>query len=147
MKHFIGLLFLLSSGMACASDITVKNAWIAATAPGQQVGGAYMDISSAQGAELVGAASPAAGKVMLHSMTMKGGVMEMRPMKSLAIPSGKTVSLSPSGMHLMLMNLGKPLAEGESVPLKLDFVQGGKRVFVEVDARVVSMAHHMMEMN
>lgn len=140
------MLLLFASLSAHASDITVTRAWAAATAPGQQVGGAYMDISSKNGARLVSAQSPV-GKVMIHSMAMKNGVMEMRRMKVLDIPSGKTVSFSPQGMHLMLTDLRKPLAEGESVPLKLTFVQDGKQVEITVDAKVMTMAHQMMKMD
>ncbi len=146
MKYIFGIFLLCASLMANASGISVSNAWVAATAPGQQVGGAYMDISSQTDARLVAAQSPVSGKVMIHSMTMKNGIMEMRKMKYLDIPAGKTVSLSPEGMHLMLMKLKGPLAEGESVPLKLTFVQDGKKVEVNVDAKVMSMVHHM-EMN
>lgn len=146
MKYCLGMLFLFASLCAHASDITVTRAWAAATSPGQQVGGAYMDISSKHGARLVSAQSPVSDKVTIHSMSMKNGVMEMRKMKSLEIPAGKTVSLSPEGVHLMLMDIKKPLAEGENIPLKLVFVQDGKQIEMTVNAKVTSMMHHM-EMN
>ena len=146
MKYLFGIFLLFASLVASASGITVSKAWVAATAPGQQVGGAYMDISSKTDARLVSAQSPVSGKVMIHSMTMKNGIMEMRKMKYLDIPAGKTVSLSPEGMHLMLMKLEKPLVEGQTVPLALIFVQDGKKTEVKVDAKVMTMVHHM-EMN
>lgn len=146
MKYLLGIFLFCASLVANASGISVTHAWVAATAPGQQVGGAYMDISSEKDARLVSAKSPVSGKVMIHSMTMKNGIMVMRPMKYLEIPAGKTVSLSPEGMHLMLMKLKGPLAEGQTVPLTLTFVQDGKKAELKVDAKVMTMVHHM-EMN
>ncbi|HQT25127.1 MAG TPA: copper chaperone PCu(A)C, partial [Burkholderiales bacterium] len=121
MKSLIGLVLFICSGFACAQGIEVTHAWVAATAPGQQVGGAYMDISSSSDVRLVNAESPVAKKVMIHAMIMKNGVMEMRHRKFLEIPAGKKVSLSPGKMHLMLMDIKKPLAEGDVVPIRLDF--------------------------
>lgn len=146
MKYCLGLFLLFSSIVAQASDVTVTKAWVAATAPGQQVGGAYMDISSKAGAKLIAAQSPVSGKVMIHSMTMKNGVMQMRKMKSLDVPPGQTVSLSPQGMHLMLMHLKGPLVEGQRVPIKLTFIQGDKKSEIDVEAKVMTMVQHM-EMN
>ncbi len=144
MKALIGAILCLSCGMAYAADpIAVTHAWAAATAPGQQVGGAYMDISSRKDARLVRAESPVAGKVMIHSMTMKNGIMEMRKVDALDIPAGKTVSLEPGKMHLMLMDLKKRLVPGEQVPLRLTFVQDGKETGIDVDAAVTGMSRHM----
>lgn len=143
VKSLIGLILAACCSPAFAGGLSVTHAWAAATAPGQEVGGAYMDISSDMDAKLVRAESPAAKKVMIHNMMMKNGVMEMRAMKSLAIPAGKTVRLSPDGMHLMLMDIRKPLLQGEHVPIKLTFVHGGKEIGVDVDAEVMSMESHM----
>ncbi len=144
LKPFIGAILGLFCGMAFAADpVSVTHAWVAATAPGQQVGGAYMDISSQEDVRLVRAESPVAGKVMIHSMTMKNGIMEMRKVDALDIPAGKTVSLAPGKMHLMLMDMKKRLVPGERVPLRLTFVQDGKETGVDVDAAVTGMSRHM----
>lgn len=44
---------------AWAAGISVTDAWVRATMPGQKVSGAYMQIRSDVDARLVGAASPA----------------------------------------------------------------------------------------
>ena len=102
-----------------------------------------MDISSDADAKLVKTSSPVAGKVDVHVMSMKNGIMEMRPITVLDIPAGKTVHLAPGKMHLMLMDVKKRLVPGEHVALKLTFMQGDRKTLLDVDAQVMSMAHHM----
>jgi copper(I)-binding protein len=64
-------------------------------------------------------------------------MMKMRAVDKVALPAGKTVELKAGGYHVMLMNLAKPLKEGESVPLKLTFEdKSGKRVTQDVNATV-----------
>ena len=43
----------------------------------------------------------------------------MGPVDSLALPAGKIVELKPGGYHIMLMQLKRPLKEGESVAISL----------------------------
>ena len=54
--------------------------------------------------------------------------------QAIDLPKGKTVSLQPGGFHIMLMNLPKPIAAGEIIPLTLTVESGGKRQTVEVKA-------------
>ncbi|MDP3124813.1 MAG: copper chaperone PCu(A)C, partial [Thiobacillus sp.] len=63
-----------------------------------------------------------------------GDVMRMREVQALDLPKGKTVALQPGGFHIMLMNLKKPIAAGEIIPLTLVIESGGKRQNVEVKA-------------
>jgi copper(I)-binding protein len=70
-------------------------------------------------------------------MKMDGGMMTMRAVDKLPLPAGKTVELKAGGYHVMLMDLAKPLKEGDSVPLKLTFEdKGGKKVTQDVIAPV-----------
>jgi periplasmic copper chaperone A len=128
--------FVLSAPVF-AQSITVSNAWVRGTVPAQTVSGAYMDITSKDGAKLVGFASPLAGRLELHEMRMEGDVMKMRELNELALPAGKTVKLDPGGYHLMLLELKQPLKPGTVAPLTLT-IEGrdGKRAEVEVQAEV-----------
>ena len=59
-------------------------------------------------------------------MTMTNGVMTMRPLDGgLAIEPGKTVTLAPGGLHLMLTDLKQPLKEGEMLAITLQFEKAG----------------------
>jgi copper(I)-binding protein len=59
---------------------------------------------------------------------MEGDIMRMRDIAGgLDLPAGKTVELSPNGLHLMLTGLKQPLAAGTAVPLVLQFVDADGR--------------------
>lgn len=104
---------------ACADGVNVANAWVRPPAPGQTVASAYVELTSARDAALVGAGSAVAARVEMHSMTMDGGVMRMRALPRIELPAGQTVKLAPGGMHLMLIDLKQPLRPGATVPLVL----------------------------
>jgi copper(I)-binding protein len=117
--------------------VRVDDAWARATAPGQQVAGAFMDLTSARGAKLVGARSPAAEHTEIHLMRMVGDRMEMRALESLDLPAGEKVSLKPGGYHIMLINLAQPLKPGMTVPITLEIKDAqGKTDKLEVRAEV-----------
>ncbi len=137
----------LAAQSAWAANISVSDAWARATMPGQKVSGAYMQIQSDVDARLVSASSPAIPRVEVHEMKMDGDVMRMREVKAIELPKGKTVTLEPGGFHIMLMNLQKPIAAGDVIPLKLVVESGGKQQTVEVKAEArasgsASMQHH-----
>lgn len=145
MKRLIMLGLLLLAQTAIAADVKVDNAWIRATAPGQQVAGAYMQITSPVNATLMKVQSPAAGRMEIHLMRMNHGVMEMREVGTLALPKGETVKLAPGGFHLMLFDLKQPFKEGETVPIKLIIQTADKkRETVNVVAQVRGLSGQMM---
>ena len=150
MKVLVAASLLASAASlpAWAANISVSDAWARATMPGQPVSGAYMKIQSDADARLISASSTAVPRVEVHEMKMDGDVMRMREVKAIDLPKGKTVSLEPGGFHIMLMNLPKPIAAGEVIPLTLVVESGGKRQTVEVKAEARSpmgakpMQHH-----
>ncbi len=130
-------LSVLLAAPSWASDIAVQRAWARATAPGQAVAGVYMDLRAARPMRVVGAASPAAERVELHTMAMQEGVMVMRRVPEIGLPAGQTVELKPGSLHVMLIGLKAPLQEGQTVPLTLQLRDAaGKPSEVEVKAEV-----------
>jgi len=107
------------AGEAPAQPVTVKDAWVRAPAPGQKVAGAYMELVSRTNLELTAVASPAAARAELHSASVEEGVMRMRPVARIELPSGKAVKLAPGGLHIMLIDVKQPLKPGDKVPLTL----------------------------
>jgi copper(I)-binding protein len=70
--------------------------------------------------------SDASAECQLHSMTMDKGVMKMSPVEGgLEIKAGETVTLKPSSMHLMFLNLKHPLEQGSTVAATLLFEKAG----------------------
>ncbi|HEX7373505.1 MAG TPA: copper chaperone PCu(A)C [Steroidobacteraceae bacterium] len=121
---------------AWADAPAVRDAWARATPPGSDVAAVYLTLVGDKLAdELQGASTPRAAMTHLHSMDDSGGMARMRAVEGLAVPAGKTVTLAPQGLHLMLMGLAKPLAAGERFPLTLHFAKGGDRT---IEVRVQS---------
>jgi copper(I)-binding protein len=112
-----------------AGDLVITQAWSRATPGGAKIGGGYLTIENKGSApdRLIGGSADVAGKVEVHEMAMKNGVMTMRPLdKGLSIEPGKTVKLGPGGYHLMLFDLKSPLKQGDKLPLTLEFEKAGK---------------------
>lgn len=118
-------------------SVQVENPWSRPTPPGTPMGVGYMTISnhSDQDIRLVAAESPRAGHVSIHETSMKDDVMRMQSVKGgLRIPAGESVKFKPMSYHLMLEQLKQPLAEGEKIPVTLDF-EGVDDISVELTVR------------
>lgn len=109
-------------------SISIKDAWIRATPNGAKVAGGYATITNTGGAgdRLVSASIPPAPNGEVHEMSMDGGIMRMRTLdKGLEIPPGGTITLQPSGYHIMFINPTAPLKEGETLAGTLTFEKAG----------------------
>ncbi len=132
---------LCAAAAQAAVPVDVKDAWVRAPAPGQKVAGAYMELVSRGNLALISVASPAAGRVDLHNTMMEDGVMKMRPVNRVELPSGKAVKLEPGGLHLMLIDVKLPLKPGAKVPLALTVQRADlSRVVFTVHAEVRAVA-------
>jgi len=117
---------LMLGGAAVSADpasVRVDAAWSRALPPVSENGAAYVTVTNL-GVEpdaLVGADTPMAERAELHEHVMQGGLMKMRKVASVALAPGDGVAMEPGGLHVMLMQLAHPLAEGASFPLTLHF--------------------------
>jgi copper(I)-binding protein len=128
---------LLVLALSAAAQVTVTDPWARATVAGQKATGAFMQLTSATNAVLIDAASPVAKIVEIHEMKMDAGVMKMAAVEKLPLPAGKPVALAPGGYHVMLMDLTRPLKEGETIPLTLTVTDAsGRTQKIEVRAAV-----------
>lgn len=132
------MLVALSAYAQRGADIDVRSAWAWPTVAGQTGTGAFMHLTSKDGARVIGASSAVAGVVEIHEMAMVGNVMRMRPIVSLDLPPGSTVELKPGGHHMMLMDLKRPLAAGEKIKVELRLETRDKKLVtqpVEIEIR------------
>ncbi|MDA1116832.1 MAG: copper chaperone PCu(A)C [Proteobacteria bacterium] len=108
--------------------MSVEQPWSRATPPGATIGAGFMQLKNAGGTaqRVVGASSPVAGRVEMHVTTREGDVMKMRQVQAFDIPAGGSFELKPGGVHLMLVDLRRPLNKGEKVPLTLKLEKGGE---------------------
>ena len=135
MRILVAVL-VLCAGAAHAS-VTATEAWVRGTVPAQKTTGAFVTLHSSEGARLVGVTTPAAQSAEIHASEEKQGVMHMHALDSIDLPAGRPVELKPGGFHIMLVNLTRPLAAGEQVPLTFTVEdRRGKRTQVEVRAQV-----------
>jgi len=86
---------------------------------------------------LVGVDTDVAAMVQVHETVTEGNVAHMQEVAGgLAIPAGGTVQLKPGGYHVMLMQLTRTVAEGDSVDLTFTFSDGSAvKVTAPVRAR------------
>jgi copper(I)-binding protein len=115
-------------------SLTIENPWTRPTIGKMKTGAGYMKIvnKGAAGDTLVSVASPAAGKLELHTHIREGDVMKMRRVEGgIDIPAGGMAELKPGGLHIMLFDLKEPLKEGDVLPMTLSFRNAGS-VRIEV---------------
>lgn len=131
------LMFASSAAMpaiAGSEDIVVEDAWARASIGVNRPGAAYMTIRNTgdEAVTLTGLRTDLAMMPDIHqTSTNAEGVSSMAPAGEIEIAPGEAVSLEPGGLHAMLMRLQRPMAEGESFSLTLDFSDGGE-IMVEV---------------
>jgi len=118
--------------------ITVQDAWVRATTgtePGQMTA-AYLTLINtlAHDERLIGARAEGAGAVEIHETTMQGEMMHMAPVSGVDVAAGAAVTLAPGGLHLMLLDLDRALAPGDTVALTLIF-ESGLELLVEAPVR------------
>ena len=124
--------------------IEVQGAWARATVEGQNMGGAFVNLTADQDATLVGASSSVSDKVELHTMKMEGEKMVMAQVPSIPLPANTKVELKPGSLHIMFMSLKAPLKEGDTVTLKLEIKnKAGKSEFLDLQAPVKALGEAM----
>lgn len=132
-------LMIGTAASALASDITATDAWARARIPDARAGGAYVTLTNTGAAPdaLIAAASPVADVVEIHTHRHVDGVMRMEQVEEIPLPAGETVTLQPGGLHIMLIGLREPLAEGKHFPVTLTFRTAPA---VTVDVTVMGIA-------
>ena len=133
---------LVAMLLACskqAPEINITDNWVRATAEGQDVGAAYMTITSASDTSLVKVESSASDSIEIHSMRMENGIMKMRMLEQLDLKAKTPNKLAPGGFHLMLFDLKNPLKAGETVSFSLHFKnEAGKETLVTISSPILT---------
>jgi copper(I)-binding protein len=130
----LALFAIMLSGTAAFSQsvtvgsLSLTDLWTRATPPGAPTAGGYLTITNTgtEADRLLSVASPDAASGELHQMQMSNGIMEMRAVTDgIEIPPGGTVTLAPSGFHMMFVTLKQPLKNGGELPVTLIFAKAG----------------------
>lgn len=129
MRHVVGWLLAFSlNPFGLAHPLKIENAWVRFL-PGSTTS-AYMTLVNPalkESVKIVGASSPVAARVSLHttmSMDKEADITTMKSLASVTIPPKGRLELKPGGIHLMLEGLKQPLKLGQKVRLVLRFADG-----------------------
>ncbi len=137
------VLALAFAGCGGGDDISIDGEWARNSPKRADRGAVYMNIESADGDRLVSASvdSSIAAKVEVHETVPVDGetneegmaMMMMQEVAAIDLPAGETVVLKPGGLHIMFIDLARPLELGEKIDLTLNFENYGEMVLeVEV---------------
>ncbi|MGI2260507.1 copper chaperone PCu(A)C [Shewanella sp. GXUN23E] len=127
-KQVFGALILCSSAQLMAAQVQLTDGFIRAMPPSVPNSAAYLTLKNEGDAtELVAVETPVAREAQLHTLIEEKGVVKMRQVSGFALPLAGELALSPSGDHIMLLGLNRPLNEGEHIELTLIFADGSKQ--------------------
>lgn len=121
----MGVVWLLVAACAPEPAVQVLRAVAPATPPGVSVAAVYLEIESPADDVLTQIVTPLADEAQIHTVTAVDGMMQMRPVDTIPLDAHKPVRFAPGGMHLMLMNLHRPLLVDQSFPVDLHFQKAG----------------------
>lgn len=136
LKSSIVAFALGAFASAAFSQVHIEDAWVRATVPQQRATAVFMKITSDLPTRLVDVSSPVAPHAEVHEMKMSGNnVMTMRPVAGIDVVPGQVTALTPSGYHVMLLELKQQVKAGDKVPLTMVFEgKDNKRTSVDVSA-------------
>ena len=110
-----------------SDTLVVREAW---TRPGAAGGNsaAYLTILNGRAATdtLLSIQTNAAKKAEIHRSFSDGDMAGMKPAGPLPIAPDSVLQLKPGGLHIMIIQLNRPLADGDSIRLDLQFTGAGK---------------------
>lgn len=112
-------------------ELKVAHPYSQPTLAGSKNGAAYFMAIKNNGKEadqLLGAKGNISSSVEIHEMQLDNNVMKMRAVPEVQIPAGYEVTFKhgqANGYHLMLIDLKKPLKQGDKFELTLNFKKAG----------------------
>lgn len=114
-----------SEGAAPPRELMVRDAW-ARFADSGATSGAYLTLVNGDtvATTLVGASSPWARATEVHETMQHDGMAHMQARPSITIAAGDSLVMAPGAVHVMLIDLVRAVAVGDTVPLMLRFDNG-----------------------
>ena len=118
-------LALASAASAAPNGLVISGQWFRLIMPSLPAAG-YFILSNATAApqRLVGAASPACGRLMLHKSVSANGTERMVMVASVPVPAHGKIEFAPGGYHLMCMSPSAAMKPGQTVPVTLRLADG-----------------------
>jgi len=111
--------------------VRVEGAWSRTSPAGARAGVLYLTLTSERADQLLSITVPpeVAARAELHGVYHDAtGQLAMRALEHVDLPARGPVAFYPGSMHIMLMELAKPLAAGTSYDATLHFRDAGEQV-------------------
>lgn len=114
-------LLIFSTALPAGEAMRVSDAWIPQPPPGTRTLAAYFDLENTtpETIHVVAAASADFERVEIHRTELADGIARMRRVERVPVGPAETVRFQQGGLHLMLIEPRRKLAEGDSVTLEL----------------------------
>jgi copper(I)-binding protein len=100
--------------------VAASSGWVKLPAAGETGAMAFVAIENPTmyGIYVVSATADAAGKVELRDGGQSGDA-RLKPVEFISVPAYESIDMKPDSVHLMLLDLKRPLKEGDKVALTL----------------------------
>ena len=110
-------------------SMTVTDAWAPPTPPSIDVAAIYVSIENATGNDdrIISATTDRCGRIELHATQIDDdNIMMMRPAgpSLLTVDSDDTIEMAPGGLHMMCLDMPRPLSAGETIDVTVMFESG-----------------------
>ena len=117
-----------------AKPVTASKAWVKAPASGETGAMAFVTVENPGMYDiyLTSASTDAAGTVQLRAPAAGGA--PPAPIKEAVVPAYDSLEMKPTGTHLWLTDLKRPLKAGETITLVIQ-TDGGVALEVKADVR------------
>lgn len=134
--------FALFISMSTLAEVRVVDGYVRGLPPGQPVTAAFMRLlnSSDQAVEITSVSSDSAERAEFHNHVHRDGMMGMEKVDKLVIAANSELLLAPGEHHLMLINITRPLVDGDKVKIELG-TSDHQRVQVVLPVRSVLNEH------
>ncbi|WP_372863917.1 copper chaperone PCu(A)C [Spongiibacter sp.] len=118
--------------------VDIHDAYVRGLPPGQKNTAAFFSLHNPASlpVTLRAGSSDIADRLEIHSHAERNGMMSMRRQDAVTIGSGERLHFAPGGYHLMLINLRRPLRDGEQVSFSL-LTEGGDTLQIDATVRSV----------
>ena len=106
--------------------VAASDSWVKLPAGGEKQAMAFVviDNPTMYGIYVTSATSAAAGKIELRDGSLSGDA-RLKPVEFISVPAYGSITMKPDGVHLLLLDLNRPLKEGDKVPLTLSTDNAG----------------------
>ncbi len=121
-----------------APGVSVSDGTVRLPAVSGAPGVAYLTVAQGSGPvrKIAGVYVEGAERAEMHETVTENGISSMRPVKDVALETGKTIAFKPGGLHIMLFGVADTLKAGGTTEITITLDNGDK---VSAPAKIESI--------